>query len=134
MLDPITLHSELVFEAARSGGPGGQNVNKVATKVELRFDVVNSNVLTESEKTTLLEKLTNKITTEGILFLYHQTERSQLANREKIVVKFNKLIENAFKEPKKRKPTKPSAEAKAERLKTKQHNAELKTMRKKVDF
>jgi ribosome-associated protein len=134
MIDATTLHTELIFEAVRSGGPGGQNVNKVATKVELRFDIVNSNILSEDQKRVLLEKLTNKITTEGVLFLYHQTERSQLANREKIIRKFNKLIENTLKEPKKRKLTKPSAEAKAERLKTKQHNAELKTMRKKIDF
>ena len=71
MLDPTILHTELQFQTARSGGKGGQNVNKVETKVELRFDVINSALLNEEAKAILLEKLANKITNEGILGSKH---------------------------------------------------------------
>jgi ribosome-associated protein len=133
MFNPTTLHPELTFDTARSGGAGGQNVNKVETKVELRLDVRNSNVLTKSEKAVLLEKLANKITTEGVLVLYHQTERTQLGNREKIVKKFDKLISACFVEKKKRKAMKPTAAMIEKRLATKQRNSEIKALRKKVD-
>jgi ribosome-associated protein len=133
MFDPITLHSELTFDTARSGGAGGQNVNKVETKVELRLDVQHSKVLTDNQKIILLEKLTNKITNEGVLVLYHQTERTQLGNREKIIKKFNKLIEGCFVEKKKRKAMKPTAAMIEKRLNTKQHNSEIKAMRKRVE-
>ena len=93
-LDPKTLHDELAFQTARSGGAGGQNVNKVETKVELRFDVAQSKLLTDTERALLLQKLATKITTEGVLMLYHQTERTQLANKEKAIKKFNKLIDD----------------------------------------
>ena len=92
-IEPEKLHSEVVFQTARSGGKGGQNVNKVETKVELRFDIPNSQVLTDEQKDFLQKKLTNKLTNEGVLFLYHQTERSQLANKEKVIRKFDRLID-----------------------------------------
>ncbi len=131
MLDPTTLYTELQFQTARSGGKGGQNVNKVETKVELRFDVINSALLNEEAKAILLEKLANKITNEGILILYHQTERSQLGNKEKVIKKFDALIRKCFKKPKARRETQPTLASKERRLQTKQRDAEVKAMRRK---
>jgi ribosome-associated protein len=131
MIVPETLHSELVFQTARSGGSGGQNVNKVETKVELRFDVENSQLLTSEQKDIIYQKLGNQLTKERILVLYHQTERSQLANKEKVIRKFDVLIANAFKPVIKRKPTKPTFASKIERLQSKQRNAMTKSLRRK---
>jgi ribosome-associated protein len=131
MINPEILYPELVFQTARSGGKGGQNVNKVETKVELRFDIVNSQLLTEEEKLTLTEKLSGKLTNDKVLVLYHQTERSQLANKDLVVEKFYRLIVQAFTVQKKRRPTKPTLASKLERLKGKQRNATIKSMRKK---
>ena len=131
MINPEILLPELVFQTARSGGSGGQNVNKVETKVELRFDIPNSALLTEDEKEILYEKLSNRLTNEKVLILYHQTERSQLANKEKVVTKFNDLIVKAFTVQKKRRPTRPTLASKKERLQSKQRNAIVKSLRKK---
>jgi len=131
MINPEKLHSELVFQTARSGGSGGQNVNKVETKVELRFDIPNSNFLTEEEKQTLVDKLSTKLTNENILVIYHQTERSQLANKEKVVEKFNKLIQQSFFVQKKRRPTRPTLASKLDRLAGKQKKSQVKSMRRK---
>jgi len=131
MINPDTLHPELVFQTARSGGSGGQNVNKVETKVELRFDVRNSAVLSENEKEILYEKLSTRLTNDQVLILYHQTERSQLANKEKVIAKFNELIRKAFTVQKKRRPTRPTLASKTERLQTKQRNATVKSLRRK---
>ena len=133
-LDPRSLHPELQFQTARSGGAGGQNVNKVETKVELRFDVANSKLLTEAEQAILQEKLASKLTNEGVLLLYHQTERSQLGNKEKVIKKFNKIIEQAFTVQKKRLPSAISAATKGARRQAKQRNAEVKANRKRIDL
>lgn len=132
MINPEILYHELVFQTARSGGSGGQNVNKVETKVELRFDIKNSQQLTEEQKKTLIEKLANRLTNDQILVLYHQTERSQLANKEKIVAKFNDLIRKAFTVQKSRRATRPTLASKLERLQTKQRNSSIKSLRKKT--
>ena len=131
MINPDKLHPELVFQTARSGGSGGQNVNKVETKVELRFDIPNSALLTEEKKQILIDKLNNKLTNENILVMYHQTERSQLANKEKVVAKFNKLIQQAFFVQKKRRVTRPTLASKLDRLAGKQHKSNVKSMRRK---
>lgn len=130
-LNPETLHPELVFQTARSGGKGGQNVNKVETKVELRFNIPNSAVLSDEQKEVLLQKLANKLTTDNVLILYHQTERSQLANKDKVVKKFDKLIRQAFVVPRRRKPTRPTNASIQERIQEKKRKAGIKTLRRK---
>jgi ribosome-associated protein len=126
---------EFIFSASRSGGAGGQNVNKVSTKVELRFHVQNSRVLSDDDKVLLIEKLTNKINNEGYLILTSQEERSQLGNKERVVKKFFLLINSNLVRKKKRKSTKPSYSAKQERLASKKINSEKKTARKfRPDF
>ena len=132
-MDSTKLQPELQYQFARSGGKGGQNVNKVSTKAELRFDIPNSMVLTDDEKTLLLEKLANKLTTEGELVLTHQTERTQLANKEKVTEKFFRLITKAFEKPKPRKVSRPTKASQEERKVAKQKRGELKARRRKVE-
>ncbi|MFD2935931.1 alternative ribosome rescue aminoacyl-tRNA hydrolase ArfB [Spirosoma flavum] len=133
-MDATRLQPEVQYQFARSGGAGGQNVNKVATKAELRFDVRNSTVLTNEERATLEEKLANKLTTEGELVLTHQTERTQLANKEKVTKKFYRLIEKAFEKPKPRRATKPSKASVEKRISGKKQKGDVKEKRKKVDY
>jgi ribosome-associated protein len=131
MINPEMLHTELVFQTSRSGGSGGQNVNKVESKVELRFDVRHSAILSDDEKEVLYKKLSTRLTNDQVLVLYHQTERSQLANKEKVLEKFNDLIRKALTVQKKRRPTRPTLASKTERLQTKQRNSTVKQMRRK---
>lgn len=120
---------EFTFTASRSGGPGGQHVNKVSTKVELRFDVLKSNLLTEEEKKIIQNKLLSKINSEGELILVSQSERTQLLNKEKVIEKFYLLLAKALTPVKKRKPTRPSKAAKEKRLEEKRMQAEKKERR-----
>lgn len=126
--------SEFKFSTSRSGGPGGQNVNKVSTKVELRFNVAQSVLLLPEEKVVILKKLENKINKDGELVLVSQSERSQLANKEKVIEKFYFLIVKALTPRKKRKPTKQTKASKEKRLQTKKINSEKKSRRKSVDL
>lgn len=125
------LVSEIIFTTSRSSGPGGQNVNKVNTKVTLKFDVVHSGILSDEEKEVILKKSSSKITTEGVLVLTSQDKRSQLQNKEAVVAKFEKLIAKAFEKKKIRRATKPSKSAVQKRIKNKKQRGEKKQWRKK---
>jgi len=124
------LLSEVTFSASRGGGPGGQNVNKVSTKVELRFDVNDSETLTETQKQRILSKLKNRITTDGELVLTSSVERTQWRNKEKVTQKFFELVEQALTPPKKRIKTKPTKASKAKRLENKKKQGQKKQLRK----
>lgn len=125
---------EVKFIASRSSGPGGQNVNKVNTKVELRFDILNSDFLTQEQKNLLVQKLANKVNNEGVLILTSQEKRTQLKNKEMAQDKFVKLLEQAFVKPKERKTKKVSKAAKEKRLDDKRNISEKKSLRKPPEY
>jgi ribosome-associated protein len=133
-MDKKILLSELKFKAVRSSGAGGQNVNKVSSKVVLSFDLANSLGLTQEEKELLLTKISTKLTQENILILTSEEDRSQLKNKEVVIKKFLKVIENGLKIPKERKETKIPRAVKEKRLSTKKVIGLLKQNRKKPNF
>lgn len=122
--------SEFVFSASRSSGPGGQNVNKVNTKVELRFNLLNSPSLSSKEKETIFNKLKNKINKEGELVINSDSERTQLMNKELVTAKFYIIISKALTIPKYRRSTKPTLASKLKRLEEKKSQSHRKKMRK----
>ena len=125
---------EFTFKAVRSSGAGGQNVNKVSSKVVLTYDLVNSNALSEEEKTLLQSKIATKLSQEGILILTSQEDRSQLKNKEIVIKKCFKLLENNLLVVKQRKVTKISRAVKEKRLNAKKVMSALKQNRKKPSF
>jgi len=120
---------EFVFRASRSGGKGGQHVNKVSTKVELLFDVKNSLVLSNDEKKIILKKLKNKIDKKGLLRIVSQSERSQIMNKKRVMNRFYEIIEKALKKKKVRKKTKPTQLSKVKRLSSKKIISDKKKLR-----
>lgn len=132
-MDTEKIISELSFKAVRSSGAGGQNVNKVSSKVVLSFDLFNSQSLSENEKNLITEKLKTKLTSEGILILNCDEDRSQLKNKEIITKRFLKLIQNALVIPKKRKPTQVPRVVIEKRINEKRNTSEIKQNRKKPD-
>lgn len=122
---------EINITNSKSGGPGGQNVNKVNSKVTLRFDVEKSEILSEAEKEIIKQKLVSKLTSEGILIISAQNHRSQLQNKEAVLIKFDRLIEKAFTRKKIRKSSKPTKASVKKRLDEKKKLSEKKKWRKK---
>lgn len=126
LLKERNLDREFVIKTSRSGGPGGQNVNKVSTKVELRFNIALSQLLSVDEKTLLSEKLKNRINNDGELIIVSQSERTQGKNRYDAEEKFYAILAKALTLQKSRKPTSPSFASKLSRLQTKKKHGALK--------
>lgn len=119
----------MIFSASRSSGAGGQHVNKVSSRIELRYSIVKSNWLTEEEKLLIQKKLNNRINSEGELIITAQDHRSQVKNKELAIDKFFHLLSMALKQPKKRLATRPSKASKIKRLESKRMHAQKKKLR-----
>ncbi|TRX04143.1 alternative ribosome rescue aminoacyl-tRNA hydrolase ArfB [Flavobacterium gawalongense] len=126
--------SELSFKAVRSSGAGGQNVNKVSSKVVLTFDLKNSQALTEEEKLLLETKLSSRLTTDLVLILNCDEDRSQLKNKEIVIKRFLEIVKNGLIVPKERKPTKIPKSVIRKRIKDKKNVSEVKKNRKKPNL
>ncbi len=126
--------SEISFRSSRSGGPGGQNVNKVESRVELTFDIVNSQSLSDVQRAKVSKALRNKIDSNGILHLTSQKSRSQWENKETVLTEFSRLLKTAIKPSKKRIRTHPSKAVREERLKEKRIIARKKRTRGRFDL
>ncbi|GIV77573.1 aminoacyl-tRNA hydrolase [Litorilinea aerophila] len=127
----VTLdENELQWEFIRSGGPGGQNVNKVATAVQLRFDVLHSPSLPEEVRQRLLRLARNRVTKEGVLVIEARRYRSQRQNRAAALEELVDLIRQASRRPKRRRPTRPSQAARQQRLAAKRRRSLLKRNRR----
>ena len=125
---------EFQFQASRSGGAGGQNVNKVSTKVELRFNVLTSSLLDDNQKELIQKKCKNQINSENELIIVSQEERTQLRNKNTVIRKFKELLIKSLTIPKKRIKVTPTAGMIAKRLKNKKMASDKKANRGKIDF
>jgi len=121
---------EVAFVTSRSGGPGGQNVNKLETRVALRFDLAGSAALSEEQKARLRERIATRITKDGVLQVTSQRHRTQAANREAAVERFAELLRENLREEPPRKQTRPSRAAKARRLEAKRRQSNRKRERR----
>jgi ribosome-associated protein len=126
------FENEFNYSTSRSSGPGGQNVNKVSTKVELRFNIRLTSIFTEEEKEMILIKLKNKINKENEIILVSQSERTQLMNKIAVTEKFYALISKALTVPIKRKETRPTLSSKLRRLDLKRNRSDIKKLRKQT--
>ena len=126
------IQHELIFKVSRSGGPGGQNVNKVNSKVTVSFDVSGSLALSPEEKETILQKVATKLTSDGVLVLSSQDSRSQLENKRIALAKLDRILTKAFERPKPRRATKPSKSSVQRRIKSKKQQSEKKKWRQKL--
>lgn len=129
----LDLLKEITFKTSRSGGKGGQNVNKVSSKVELNIDIRSSNLFSEEQKSLLFQKLVNRINSEGVLQIITEEGRSQLYNKERSIEKLQSLIKIALHQPKRRKATKPKRSSIESRLRAKKLTA-LKKINRRGNF
>ena len=129
-----TIIQELDFKAVRSSGAGGQNVNKVASKVVLSFDLVNSRSLTDEEKALAEIRLASRLTNENVLILQCDEDRSQLRNKDIVIKRFFEVMENALKEVKPRKPTKIPRSVIKKRIENKRRQSDIKQSRRRPEL
>lgn len=126
--------SELQFSSSRSSGAGGQHVNKVESKAEIRWNVTQSKAITEAEKNILLQNLANKLTSAGEIVLYNQTTRSQLKNKQLVQSALRHLIDKASHVKKLRRKSKPTVASEIDRQEGKQRRSAIKKLRSKLDY